>query len=58
MSGPRPAEIALPEVIKKAVFGLGCFWAPDGQFNGEDGVLRTRVGYAGGVKLAPTYQNM
>jgi peptide methionine sulfoxide reductase MsrA len=55
---PKPAEIALPSVTAKAYFGLGCFWAPDGQFPAEEGVLRTRVGYAGGEKKNPTYRNM
>ena len=36
-------------------FGVGCFWGPDAQFGAMDGVVRTRVGYAGGTKLDPTY---
>jgi len=54
----KPADIALPNGTAKAYFGLGCFWAPDGQFPAEDGVLRTRVGYAGGAKKDPTYRNI
>ena len=38
-----------------ATFGIGCFWGPDAQFGAMDGVVRTRVGYAGGTKLDPTY---
>jgi len=30
-----------------ATFGIGCFWGPDAQFGAIDGVVRTRVGYAG-----------
>ena len=36
-------------------FGIGCFWGPDAQFGAMDGVVRTRVGYAGGTTLDPTY---
>jgi len=38
-----------------ATFGVGCFWGPDAQFGAVDGVVRTRVGYAGGTKIDPTY---
>ncbi|MES3517805.1 MAG: peptide-methionine (S)-S-oxide reductase [Natronomonas sp.] len=38
-----------------ATFGLGCFWGPDARFGAMDGVVRTRVGYAGGTKSDPTY---
>lgn len=38
-----------------ATFGLGCFWGPDAQFGAMAGVVRTRVGYAGGTKPDPTY---
>jgi peptide-methionine (S)-S-oxide reductase len=41
-----------------ATFALGCFWGPDAQFGGLDGVVRTRVGYAGGTKADPTYRNL
>jgi len=38
-----------------ATFALGCFWGPDAQFGPIEGVVRTRVGYAGGTKPDPTY---
>jgi peptide-methionine (S)-S-oxide reductase len=41
-----------------ATFGIGCFWGPDAQFGAVDGVIRTRVGYAGGTKLDPTYHSL
>jgi len=41
-----------------ATFGLGCFWGPDAQFGALDGVIRTRVGYAGGTKSKPTYHDL
>jgi peptide-methionine (S)-S-oxide reductase len=41
-----------------ATFGLGCFWGPDTTFGALDGVVRTRVGYAGGSKADPTYRSL
>ena len=41
-----------------AAFGMGCFWGPDALFGAEEGVIRTRVGYAGGVEENPTYRNI
>ena len=40
---------------ESATFALGCFWGPDAQFGAMDGVVRTRVGYAGGTKPDPSY---
>ena len=48
----------LPEIIETATFGLGCFWSPDAQFGVIQGVVRTRVGYAGGTTENPTYHNI
>nr|WP_245800632.1 peptide-methionine (S)-S-oxide reductase [Natrinema saccharevitans] len=45
-----------PEATKTATFGLGCFWGPDAAFGAVDGVVRTRVGYAGGTKSDPSYE--
>lgn len=41
--------------IETASFALGCFWGPDGSFGVLEGVIRTRVGYAGGEVANPTY---
>jgi peptide-methionine (S)-S-oxide reductase len=41
-----------------ATFGIGCFWGPDALFGAIDGVVRTRVGYAGGTKREPTYHDL
>lgn len=43
---------------EKAVFGMGCFWAPQAYFDRVDGVLSTRVGYAGGTTENPSYHDM
>ncbi|NHN49625.1 peptide-methionine (S)-S-oxide reductase [Halostella sp. JP-L12] len=44
-----------PDETETATFALGCFWGPDAAFGALDGVVRTRVGYAGGSKADPTY---
>ena len=43
------------EPTETATFALGCFWGPDAEFGAVDGVVRTRVGYAGGTKRDPSY---
>jgi len=45
----------IPSTIETATFAMGCFWGPDGLFGFSPGVIRTRVGYAGGEKINPTY---
>ena len=49
------AAAPAPEATETATFGLGCFWGPDAQFGAIAGVVRTRVGYAGGTTVDPTY---
>ncbi|WJY27617.1 peptide-methionine (S)-S-oxide reductase MsrA [Sporosarcina trichiuri] len=41
-----------------ALFGMGCYWGPDSRFGSLPGVLRTRVGFAGGTTEQPVYRNM
>lgn len=48
----------VPEDTETATFGLGCFWGPDATFGALDGVVRTRVGYAGGTKPNPSYETI
>lgn len=48
-AAPGPGE------TETATFGLGCFWGPDAQFGALSGVVRTRVGYAGGTEVDPSY---
>ncbi|XP_011299920.1 peptide methionine sulfoxide reductase [Fopius arisanus] len=44
--------------VKRATFGMGCFWAGDALFGATPGVIRTCVGYAGGSRPSPTYKNI
>jgi len=53
-----PIDASVPAQTETATFALGCFWAPDSLFGSLDGVIRTRVGYAGGATESPTYYNL
>jgi peptide-methionine (S)-S-oxide reductase len=52
----REYDRGAPADTETATFGLGCFWGPDAAFGAIDGVVRTRVGYAGGTKADPSYE--
>ncbi len=43
---------------RTATFGMGCFWGPDARSGAMPGVVRTRVGYAGGTTPDPTYHDL
>jgi len=43
------------DATETATVALGYFWGPDARFGAMDGVVRTRVGYAGGTTPDPTY---
>ena len=52
-----PYDQKMNEVeTETATFALGCFWGPDASFGALEGVVRTRVGYAGGTTENPTYK--
>lgn len=53
-----PIDAVAPKAVETATFALGCFWGPDSRFGSLKGVVRTRVGYAGGTKLNPTYHDL
>uniref|UniRef100_A0A0N4ZIF5 peptide-methionine (S)-S-oxide reductase n=1 Tax=Parastrongyloides trichosuri TaxID=131310 RepID=A0A0N4ZIF5_PARTI len=42
----------------KAYFGMQCFWGSESRFARVIGVVGTKVGYAGGKKLNPTYKDI
>ena len=53
-----PIDLSVTMKIETATFALGWFWGPDSRFGSIDGVIRTRVGYAGGISNNPTYHNL
>jgi peptide-methionine (S)-S-oxide reductase len=42
----------------KATFGAGCFWGVEETFRNLPGVTATAVGYAGGTKDNPSYEDV
>ncbi len=44
--------------MDKATFGAGCFWHVEESFRQVAGVVATRVGYMGGTKERPTYEDV
>ncbi len=55
---PIDREQPEEEDLETATFSMGCFWGPDARFGAIPGVVRTRVGYAGGEKPDPTYHDL
>ncbi len=43
---------------KTAIFAGGCFWCMQSEFDSENGVVKTTVGYTGGTKEKATYEEV
>jgi len=43
-----PIDRVAPDSVATATFGMGCFWSSEARFGAVPGVVRTRVGFAGG----------
>ena len=54
---PSPAAAPTPE-IQRAYFAGGCFWCMQYAFDRVKGVKKTVVGYTGGKKASPDYEEV
>lgn len=44
--------------METAIFGAGCFWGVQSTFDHMPGVIQTRVGYSGGQRKNPSYEQV
>jgi len=51
----NPLLPPFPEGLRRACFGMGCFWGAERRFWQCPGVFTTAAGYAGGYSKDPTY---
>ncbi len=54
----RPLAPPYPEGLQVADFALGCFWGAERRFWKVPGVWVTAVGYQGGTRESPTYEQV
>jgi peptide-methionine (S)-S-oxide reductase len=54
----RPLEPPFPAGMRRALFGMGCFWGAEKKFWQRSGVFSTAVGYAAGATPNPTYREV
>ena len=52
------AVVTVPEGMKTAVLGAGCFWCVEVFFEKQDGVYEVISGYAGGEEVNPSYKQV
>lgn len=45
-------------MIENATFGAGCFWGVQNKFKKVRGVIKTQVGYEGGMTADPSYEDV
>ncbi|CAN5146685.1 peptide-methionine (S)-S-oxide reductase MsrA [soil metagenome] len=55
---PEPVQIPIPENMKIATFGNGCFWCTEAIFQLLKGVSKVESGYSGGHVKNPAYREV
>ena len=55
---PQPSPSAAAPALQSAYFAGGCFWCMQYAFDRVKGVKKTIVGYTGGQKPAPDYEEV
>ena len=55
---PRRGDQRGLDGTEVATFAAGCFWGVEAAFREIEGVLDTRVGYAGGTRADPSYEQV
>ena len=50
--------VKIPNHFRNIYFGMGCFWGAEKVFWDCNGVYTTIVGYSGGNKQNPTYEDV
>jgi methionine-S-sulfoxide reductase len=58
MTNAENKSIGAAVKLEKATFAGGCFWCMQPPFDRLDGVVSTIVGYTGGSKVNPTYEEV
>ncbi|GGK82724.1 peptide-methionine (S)-S-oxide reductase MsrA [Rufibacter glacialis] len=54
---PAMDQVLYPN-LQTATLAMGCFWGAEAYFGAVGGVVRTRVGFAGGTTENPTYRTL
>ena len=54
----HPIEPPFPAGMRRALFGMGCFWGAEKKFWQAPGVFSTAVGYAAGTTPNPSYREV
>lgn len=56
--GNTAAQAQKKTALKKATFGMGCFWCTEAVFQRIKGVTKVESGYSGGAVKNPTYEEV